>query len=139
MTKSPFSRRNIPLKADFSRLKLIKKADIIIIVSIVFASLVAFPIISRSDGRLEATVTIEGKTVCTIDLSASQSLEFRTDTEPSLLIKAENGEVWIEEAGCKDKICVACGRLSRKGDTAVCLPAKTVICVGNSELDAVTY
>lgn len=127
------------MKADFSRLELIKKADIIIIACIIFAATIALPIISRSDGRLEATVTVEGKTVCTIDLSAAESLEFRTDTEPSLLIKAENGEVWIEEAACKDKICVACGRLSRKGDTAVCLPAKTVICVGNSELDAVTY
>ncbi len=127
------------MKADFSRLELIKKTDIIIIVCVIVAAIVALPIISRSDGKLEATVTIDGKTVCTIDLSSAENLEFRTDTEPSLLIKSENGEVWIEEAGCRDKICVACGRLSRKGDTAVCLPARTVICIGNSELDAVTY
>lgn len=127
------------MKADFSRHALIKKADIIIIACVIIAAIIAFPIISRSDGRLEASVTVNGETVCTIDLSSRKSLEFRTDTAPSLLIKAENGEVWIEEAECKDKLCVACGRLSRKGDTAVCLPAKTVICIGNSELDAVTY
>lgn len=118
---------------------LIKKADIIIIACVIIAAIIAFSIISRSDGRLEATVTVSGETVCSIDLSSCESLEFRTDTAPSLLIKAENGEVWIEEAGCTDKLCVACGRLSRKGDTAVCLPAKTVICIGNSEFDAVTY
>lgn len=127
------------MKTDFSRLVLIKRSDIIIIACVIVAAIIAFPIISHSDGRLEASVTVNGETVCTIDLSSREKLEFRTDTAPSLLIKAENGEVWIEKAECKDKLCVACGRLSRKGDTAVCLPAKTVICIGNSELDAVTY
>ena len=48
----------------------------------------------------------------------------------------ENGEIFVESATCKDKVCVSRGRLKNSGDIAVCLPAEISIRVfGESGVD----
>ena len=71
--------------------------------------------------------------------SAKEEAVIIPDTEPKVRIVAENGKIFFESAECEDKLCVSCGKLEKKGDTAVCLPSKTVITVAGSDVDAVTY
>ncbi len=49
------------------------------------------------------------------------------------------GEVWMESADCPDKLCVGQGRISRSGQTIICLPNKTMVTIkgGKSEYDGV--
>ena len=42
-------------------------------------------------------------------------------------IEVENGRIRVLSSSCPDKICVNCGWLSEKGDTAVCLPNSVVV------------
>lgn len=119
--------------------KLLRKADMLIIALVLVAAAALAFGFSHYRGKLEAVITVDGEIVRTVDLSAGESAEFRTGTDPDLLIVARDGAIWVEEAGCPDKLCAACGKLTRMGDTAVCLPARTVITVSGSELDAVTY
>ena len=42
-------------------------------------------------------------------------------------IEVENGRIRMRSSSCPDKICVNCGWLSEKGDTAVCLPNSVVV------------
>ena len=99
--------------------KLLRKADIFIIAAVIVAAAALWLALSQYQGKLEAVVTVDGEVLRTVDLSS--------------------GAIWVAEAGCRDKLCAACGKLTRMGDTAVCLPARTVITVSGSELDAVTY
>ena len=110
--------------------KLLRKADIFIIAAVIVAAAALWLALSQYQGKLEAVVTVDGEVLRTVDLSG---------TDPDLLIIARDGAIWVAEAGCRDKLCAACGKLTRMGDTAVCLPARTVITVSGSELDAVTY
>ena len=50
-----------------------------------------------------------------------------------------DGEVWMEEADCPDKLCVLQGKISRSGQTIICLPNKTMVTIkgGKSEYDGV--
>ena len=49
------------------------------------------------------------------------------------------GEVWMEAADCPDKLCVAQGKISRSGQTIICLPNKVMVTIkgGKSEYDGV--
>lgn len=121
-------------------LKFIKKGDIIIIAVILLAAAV-FTFWSNSKTEsVQAVITIDGETVKTVDLSnIKEKITFIPATDPRVVITAENGEIRFESADCEDKLCVACGNLSKHGDTAVCLPSKTVITVTGSDVDAVVY
>lgn len=121
--------------------KLLRKWDIIIILLVVIGSCVA--LYSRSvssDDKLIAVITVNGEEAERINLdSVKERTEFSPKTTPKVLIVAEKGCIFFESADCKDKICVSSGKLTKKGDTAVCLPAKTVVSVIGANVDAVTW
>ena len=120
--------------------KLIRKGDIAVILAVVLVAAVLWFFQTRETDKPEAIITVNGETVETIDLSSvKEKITFEFDTEPKVIIAAENGAIYFESAGCDDKLCVNCGKLSRKGDTAVCLPAKTVVTISGSDIDALTY
>lgn len=90
--------------------------------------------------NLRAVITVDGKTVGTLDLGKIIGEKvIIPDTSPKVKIVAEKGSIRFDEAECRDKICVSRGKLYRKGDTAVCLPSKTVITITGGSVDAMTY
>ena len=121
-------------------LKFIKKGDIIIVAVILLAA-AGFAFWSNSKTEsVQAVITVDGETVKTVDLAnIKEKFTFIPATDPRVVITAENGEIRFESAECEDKLCVACGNLSKHGDTAVCLPSKTVITITGSDVDAVVY
>lgn len=39
----------------------------------------------------------------------------------------KNGEVYISDAECKNQICVKSGKISKKGESIICLPNKVTV------------
>ena len=120
--------------------KLFRKGDIAIIaVILIVAAAFYFFTVSDSD-KLEAVITVDGEIIETIKLDAEKEKRLISlKTDPEVIIAVENGAIYFEESGCDDKLCVLCGKLTKKGDTAVCLPAKTVVTVKGADVDAMTY
>lgn len=121
-------------------IKLFRKGDIAVVAVIILIA-AAFMLWSNSKSEApQAVITVNGEAVETVDLqSVKEKRIIIPDTSPSVAITAENGEIWFETAECEDKLCIASGKLSKHGDTAVCLPAKTAITVTGSDVDAVVY
>ena len=120
--------------------KLFRKGDIAVILIILVVAAAFRLYQSRQTDKLEAVISVNGETIETIDLSAVDSKRtIKLDTDPKVIIAVENGAVYFEEADCDDKLCINCGKLSKKGDTAVCLPAKTVVTVSGADVDVMTY
>ena len=85
-----------------------------------------------------AQITYDGKVVCIVDLSTDR--EFSLEEDPTVRFRVEKGSIAFIDATCPDKICEQAGRLSRVGETAACLPRKTVVTVisgKKGEADAV--
>ena len=113
--------------------------DIILLAVLVVAALVLFPIVAHSDkAGSYALVELDGAEYARLDLDKDTSLTVSTGQGTNIIIVRDHA-VSVESADCPDKICVRKGKLHRKGDSAVCLPAKTVITVRGGGLDAVTY
>ncbi len=122
------------------KLKFIKKGDIAVIALIIILSAIFMLWNSSKSDAVQAVITVDGKVIETVDLgSLSEKITVIPTTTPRVVITAENGKIRFESAECEDKLCVSCGDLSKHGDTAVCLPSKTVITVTGSDVDAVVY
>ena len=120
--------------------KLFKKGDIAVILVILAAAAAFWFFTSRQTDKLEAVITVDGTVIETIDLATVDGKRLiELDTEPKVVIAAEKGAIYFEKSACEDKLCVNCGKLSKKGDTAVCLPAKTVVTVSGSDVDVMTW
>lgn len=120
-------------------MKLFKKGDIAVIAVVLVIAGIFFIWQFFSAEKLTAVVSVNGETIETVDLSKEESRIIKPDTVPAVEITVEDGKIFFSHAECADKLCVSCGELYRKGDTAVCLPSKTVISVIGSDVDAVTY
>lgn len=121
-------------------IKLFRKWDIAVIALIAAAAVIfAYMSFSKSENP-QAVITVDGKVTETIDLSSvKEKIVITPETDPEVVIVAENGKIRFESAECEDRLCVNSGSLEKGGDTAVCLPAKTVITVTGSDVDAVVY
>lgn len=120
--------------------KLLRKTDLIIILAVMLAAAAFIIFLRAGDEPLRADISVDGKTVESIDLSkVTDRIEIQPRGAEKVLIVAENGKIRFEHSDCPDKLCVKQGELYRKGDTAVCLPEKTVITVTGGSLDALTY
>ena len=121
-------------------IKLLKKGDIAVIAGIIVAALLwAFHGYSNVEKPV-AVISVDGVAVETVQLyTVTKRIEITPDTDYNITIAAENGEIWFEHSDCNDKLCINSGTLSKGGELAVCLPAKTVIKISGSDVDAVVY
>lgn len=124
--------------------KLIKKADIILIVLLLLIC-AALLIPKQFDKTpVKAVVYKDGKVVKEIDLSSvKEPYDFDLGSTPKAVLKVENGSICYSYADCHDKLCINSGKLSKPGDTAACLPSKTLVVIegekSSDEPDVITY
>lgn len=100
------------------------KRELFLIGGVLLAALLLFIgtrlFYSRPAAAVE--VTIDGKTVATLDLHKDQELTIESVTGGTNHLIIKNGEAWVSDATCPDKICVHQGKVSRDGEMIVCLP-----------------
>lgn len=123
--------------------KLFKKSDfILIIIILIICGAFLIPRIADKSDNLTAVLYIDGAVERTIELDkVSKPYEFTFGSKHSATVRVENGRIRYLDADCPDKVCVNTGWLSHSGDTASCLPARTVIRVQSekSDVDIMVY
>lgn len=107
--------------------KFAKRKDIIIIALILIVATGLWGIIKFFPKSTADTAIIkyDGKVVKTVPLDTDT--EFSLKEDPTIKFKVENGAISFVDATCPDKICQNTGFISKSGQTAVCLPKKTVL------------
>ena len=120
--------------------KLIKRTDVIIIVLVVIVAVLFFYINSSDKGKPTAVITVNGEEIQRIDLSSAVDETFTLDTYPKVTLEIEDSKIRFINSLCPDSTCEKSGFLSKPGDTAACVPAKTVVTIEGSKqsnIDAV--
>ena len=121
--------------------RLLKKTDIVTAAVIVIVCVVSIAVARLSGEGLTAQIIVDGTVIESVDLNdVEKPYTVITDTFPETEITVENGSIYFSRSECENQYCVGSGRLTSKGATAVCLPAKVVISVSaDKSVDAVTY
>lgn len=119
-----------------NNLLCIYKKEIIIIATLLLSSVISLVFINAFAKSGEyAEVRIDGTTVATYRLD--------TDGVYTLLggknvLVIENGYVYMAEADCPDSTCIRTGKISKTGESIVCLPNKiSVIIRGGDGADII--
>ncbi|MBR3835841.1 MAG: NusG domain II-containing protein [Clostridia bacterium] len=119
--------------------KLFGKADIFIIISVLVLSLLLFIPGIFNNNNLIATVYSDGEIIEEINLNeveVPRTFSPKDGTE----ITVEKDRIRFSAACCKDELCIGSGWLSKKGQTAACLPERIVITIkGTDKTDMMTY
>lgn len=102
------------------------------------ALLLCFPLISDASRSKAKTVSVivDGEEIATLPLDRDTVFT----CENGLTVTVENNCAYISFSPCPDKLCVKAGKLTRTGQSAVCLPCRTVVKLssgGESEVDGI--
>lgn len=111
------------------------KKDIILICSLAAAgAAVAGAVLLFSGGGSTVAVRVSGEVTARYPLSVPRRTELEGEGGGHNLLVIENGEAWIEDADCPDGLCVKTGRISRTGQSIVCLPHRLVVEIEGDEV-----
>ena len=118
---------------DIAMMKLLKKADIVLIVLFFGFSLVPLAKFGQSKAACFAEVRQDGQVIERIQLTGhvgitELNVSYKSDTqEHHNHIRVKNETIAIDEADCPDKICMQTGAISKPGEIIACLPHKLII------------
>lgn len=128
------------MKNIFGR-NLIKRSDVFVIfltLLLIFATFLIFR--HSSDETPVATITVDGKVEKEIDLLLQEDCIITLETEPVVTLEVKDHKIRFIDSKCPDGTCEKMGFLSNVGDTAACVPAKTIVTIkgtDDSGIDAV--
>ena len=108
--------------------------DLIFVGALLIAALLVLLVIRNRQERetgTDAVVTVrtvDGDAVYPLNKDGVFSLNGGTNT-----LVIENGEAWVSEANCPDKVCMGMGKISKNGEFIACLPNQVIIVVEGGE------
>ena len=123
-----------------------KKRDIIVIAVIVAAALLLWFLVRTvfsTDGDM-VRVTIDGRLYGEYELSKEQEIPITIDGNETNRLVISEGYADMTHADCPDGLCVASPKISKAGQSIICLPNKVVVEIiggaeaGKEQPDAVT-
>ncbi len=100
-----------------------KKGDFVIIgaVATVFVMSIALLFSFSKQG---SRVVIKQNDEIIYNQSINKNSVFDTGTN---VVVVKDGEVFVKKANCKNQVCVNTGKISKKGESIVCLPNKVIV------------
>lgn len=117
------------------------KNDLVLLLSLLLLGAIGLFFVSpKKLMGSEVKVTVDGKVTGVYELSLNQEIEIKSEDGINNLV-IEDGNAYISFANCPDLYCKKHQKISRVGETIVCLPHKVVIeIVGEKKgsVDAVT-
>lgn len=118
----------------------LKKGDWVIVGSLLFLGVVTWSgirfLINRNPPGKVSIVTAD----TSFSLPLADTVINITGPIGPTTIQIEDKRVWVEKASCPQKTCARQGKISRIGESIVCLPNKIVITIeGESDVDAISY
>lgn len=109
--------------------------DVILIAVCLFISLALFVIVTltKRPGAY-AVVTVDGKEYGRYSLLEDREVTIESDGGTNLLV-IKDGYADILEASCPDGLCERQRRISKTGESLVCLPNKVTVTVEGNEAE----
>ena len=115
--------------------RLLKKSDLwLLIIPVLLAALLFIP----NGGAAQAVVRLNGEEVERVDMAGVEGEKRFTVGGCEIVVTRDYAAVVGAE--CPDKTCVHTGKLTKPGQSAVCVPGRVTLTIeGGEENDAVAY
>ena len=105
-----------------------RKKDWLLLAGLILAGgLILLAVLLFSRPGKTVTVRVGGRTVKTLPLEQDTEYVIEGASGGTNRLIIRNGEAWVEEASCPDKLCIGMGHIRRSGQSIICLPNEVVI------------
>ena len=111
----------------------LRRGDVILVAVVVavvavFAIVQGVPALADAEGDAAGWAVVQNAEGFYKELPLSQDARLEvTCADGSNTVVISGGAVQVEEADCKNQVCVQAGAVSRAGDVIVCLPHRMVV------------
>ncbi len=92
---------------------------------------------AAQDGTV--TITVHGEEYGAFPLADERELHIEDVDAGFNTVHISDGAVWVGDADCPDGLCVRQGKISRRGQSVICLPHQLVITVENGRENDVDF
>ncbi len=107
--------------------KTVKKSDIyIFIAAVLVVAVTAFAFLKCQKPGKTVVVSVENKVVYTAPLTKDETKTIETPLGKNI-IEVKNKKCSCTFSNCRDEICIAKGKIDKKGQSIVCLPHKMIV------------
>ncbi len=120
-------------------MKLFKWSDIVFTAVIVAAALIIWGLLAVAPAGKYAVVMLDGAEIASLPLDKDTVYTVRG--EYTNVLQIEDGEIFVVETDCPNKICQKEGAISRSGQSIVCAPNRMTVTITGGEgggVDAIT-
>lgn len=123
---------------------MLRKNDIILAVSVILiciGMIVLYNIFGK-EGEVVHIIS-DGYECGVLPLNENAVMRVPDSGRDYNIVVIKDGSVFVSEADCPDSLCVNQGKISRAGETIICLPHKLMVTISGSSLqediDGKTY
>lgn len=112
-----------------------KKNDIFLVAGIFFLALITaafYFIVYPKHGDI-VQITANGTVMKTLPLNQNSTYTIKTSENKENILEIKDGFARISAADCPDKLCVHQKKISKQGETLICLPHKVVVSIISSK------
>ncbi len=110
--------------------KFITKKDIIIILAVLVVGIVGILILNSGETGQAVTIKVDGETVETVFLDS----DFEKNIN-GVTVVVRNGEAFVKDSDCADKVCKRFGKISKSGESIICAPNRVSIEIDGKNSD----
>ena len=110
--------------------KLITKKDFVLVIIVLVVSLAGLILVNSADKGKTATIKVDGEVVETLSLNEDTLVEFN-----GVVVTCENGEIYVKESTCTDKVCMRSGKISKSGEGIICASNRVSIEIDGKNTD----
>lgn len=103
------------------------KRDVVIVLTILIASIGWAIIASHSKKAAEAVVIVHSKVYKVVSLNKNETFKIKWNGKYLMTVQVKDGAIRAKDSTCKNKICVHTGWISRDGQSIVCVPNRIII------------
>ena len=123
-----------------STLKLVNKADIMLLVFFVVITLAAWIYLAVSEtAGTKVTIQKDGELYGTYSLFEDTTITIEDNDEINVVV-IKDGVVYMEPASCHNQVCVEHSSISTSGESIICLPNRVIVKIdgdGGDNYDAI--
>ena len=114
----------------------LKKADILILAVVLVAAALAFLCLQlfASAGNV-AVVEQNGVVIAELPLGEDTTFKIKSGDKVTNTVVIQDGSADMVSADCPDKICVHHRKISKSGESIICLPNQVIVTVRGSEAE----
>ena len=112
----------------------LRKADFLLFFIFIAAAalIAAVPLVRSSDGAPGVRIIAQGELAGIYPLDSDNEIEIERDGHRNVVVIKDN-TVHMDYSDCKNQVCVNTGKISKAGETIVCLPNYVIVEIVSSE------